>query len=183
MSPRAEFQARYTMTKPDLTHAAIASNEAFNTFCQHIIKELVSKAVPGDEKIFKNHLDRIAKVEGNISTAWGGVDIESYDHPDYKKNLVITGGTWLSFETHEEKEETIRLDEGDAVLLLKRQGSSEVDIIRLQKGIEIAIHPGEEHCLIALTDSVVFEYGKDPKGMDKDLIFLFDANSQFYLTN
>jgi hypothetical protein len=33
-----------------------------------------------------------------------------------------------------------------------------------------------EHCLIGTEDLLVFERSVDPKGMDKDLVFIYEPN-------
>ena len=38
--------------------------------------------------------------------------------------------------------------------------------------------PGQEHCLIGTEDLLVFERSIDPKGMDQDLIFIYEPDGR-----
>jgi hypothetical protein len=46
----------------------------------------------------------------------------------------------------------------------------------LGKGSKFHFKPGVEHCLIGTEDLLVFERSVDPKGMDQDLIFIYEPD-------
>lgn len=44
----------------------------------------------------------------------------------------------------------------------------------LAPGARFHFEPGMEHCLIGTEDLLVFERSTDPKGMDQDLVFIYE---------
>jgi hypothetical protein len=44
----------------------------------------------------------------------------------------------------------------------------------LGPGAEFHFEPGTEHCLIGTENLLVFERSVDPKGMDQDLVFIYE---------
>lgn len=47
----------------------------------------------------------------------------------------------------------------------------------LKPGAEFHLRPGMEHCLIGTENLLVFERSIDPKGMDQDLIFIYEPEA------
>ncbi len=124
---------------------------------------------------FLDHLSNIGKGgEMVIKTPWGGVDIVKHDHPLVEKYLVVQAGRFLAFEMHAEKVETLRVDEGVGVLVFRPEGASDLRAEALTPGYTRTLQPGQEHTIIALSNLLVYERSKDPKGMDKDLIFIYE---------
>lgn len=151
---------------------SFSNNEEFN----QIAKALIGRPEHSSTQsaLFASKLSEIKnKTKNSFSTPWGGVALQKVEEPLVEKFLVVHGGNFLAFEKHEKKEEWLTLVEGEALLMHKKAGSDVVTLITMQPGIEIFIAPGEEHCLLAKENSVVFEHGFDYKGMDQDLIFIY----------
>jgi hypothetical protein len=123
---------------------------------------------------FSAHL---ATVEGGgdmvVKTPWGGVDIVKRHDPHIEKFLVVRAGCFLAYEKHDEKIETLFGKEGYGVLVFRPVGESELAVEVVKPGFTKTRQPGQEHCLIALTDILVLEHSEDYKGMDQDLIFIY----------
>lgn len=148
------------------------SEDEFNVFCQKVLEFWPKKGEYGVQK-FHEYLKSIhEKEENTISTPWGGVFITKHEHPLVEKYLVIQGGHYLAFEKHEEKEEHLEVSEGEG-LLLQRSGDV-IRVRRLYPGVEANFAPGEEHCIIASHDLLIFEKSLDHKGMDEDLVFIYN---------
>ncbi len=47
---------------------------------------------------------------------------------------------------------------------------------RSRRARQFHLAPGQEHCLIGTEDLLVFERSTDPKGMDQDLIFIYEPD-------
>lgn len=151
---------------------SISSEKEFRDFCG----EVLDSWPKGDfypVQQFYDYRKGIEKHDENtIVTPWGGVVIIKHEHPLVEKYLVVKGGHYLSFEKHEEKEEHLKVAEGEGVLL-QRDGD-DITVRRLYPGVEADFAPGEEHCIIAPKDLLIFENSLDHKGMDQDLIFIFN---------
>jgi mannose-6-phosphate isomerase-like protein (cupin superfamily) len=157
-----------------------SDQDSFNSFCQMAISSWPSNQEGSDLVYtdFAKHLQRIENGENNtISTPWGGVDICTYEHPNVKKFLVVKKGEYLAFEKHELKKEAICVTEGLGILLYRNGNDSTCWLKLLSPGDKVSFAPGEEHCIIATEDLLVYEESIDPKGMDQDLIFLFTPDS------
>lgn len=159
-------------------HPQMANEADFNSLCRQIISEgrrVVAPAAAGDR--FAEMLAKTLPTEPNkrIPTAWGGVYVVSYDTNSkvYDKYLVVRGGQYLSFEKHNEKTENLEVEEGTGVLLFRDRASGKIAVRGFEKGARVTLNPGDEHCLIALSDMVVHERGVEPLGMDNDLVFIF----------
>jgi hypothetical protein len=50
-------------------------------------------------------------------------------------------------------------------------------------GDKFHFQPGMEHCVIGTEDLLIFEHSLDPKGMDLDLIFIYEPDAAPSLTN
>ena len=46
----------------------------------------------------------------------------------------------------------------------------------LDLGNRFHFEPGMEHCLIGTENLIVFEISIDPKGMDQDLVFIYEPD-------
>lgn len=153
-----------------------SSQEAYNRFCRlapEVWADVVGKQAPG-EKFTKAFGDVQSAVEGSFKTSWGGVHVTKHVPPLVEKFLVVSQSRYLAFEKHEEKTETLVGADGIGLLVYRPEASVELVSLLICPGTEITLKPGQEHCLIALSDLLVFEKSTDPKGMDKDLIFIFE---------
>ena len=153
------------------------SNEGFNTWCRNVTAAFKGAqhlaGAQGEE--FAARLAAIAKGgEKVIRTPWGGVDIEERNDPHVEKYLVVRAGHYLAYESHELKEEHLDVRAGSAVLILCRKGDRQMSAQVLEQGATVSLNPGDEHCLIALSDLLVFETSEDHKGMDQDLVFRYE---------
>lgn len=137
----------------------------FNDFCKWIIDNSPKK----DQTPSQRFIDYLGS--STIKTPWGGVYITKHDHPLVEKYLVIKSGHYLAFEKHEKKEENILVEEGEGILL-KREGDS-IKVLPLSQGSQFQFAPGDEHCVIAPQNMLIYEKSLDHKGMDQDLIFIF----------
>ena len=169
---RAELAARLGAWR------RIDSREAFNDYCRQACRawrDLYGEA--GEPSRFVELLAQIDRGgEEIIPTAWGGVVITRHEHPQVEKYLVVRRGGYLALEKHERKDERLTVEEG-AGLLLSRQSADELLTVRaLAPGDEHHFAPGQEHCLIGTHNLLVFERSTDPKGMDQDLIFIYEPD-------
>lgn len=158
---------------------SIDSTASFNQFCREAIrwhpKELPVGASRGASGQFGPLLDRVQRGgAGVIPTSWGGVVVTLHEHPKVEKYLVIRAGGYLALEKHEQKDERIEVREGAGLLLARDASSGALAVHALSPGQEFHFPPGMEHCLIGTENLLVFERSTDPKGMDQDLIFLYE---------
>jgi hypothetical protein len=156
----------------------IDSDETFNQYCREacrLWKEHLRD--PGGETThrFAELLDRIERRSGSvIKTGWGGVVITLHEHPRVEKFLVIREGGYLALEMHEQKDERLEVSEGAGLILWRRPNERSLTVEALQLGGTFHLKPGMEHCLIGTENLLVFERSIDPKGMDQDLIFIYE---------
>lgn len=146
----------------------------FNSLCKKIILEWNKHVLYKYEyKDFFNIQEKI-KLEGAgvIKTSWGGVFITKHEHPLVEKYLLVEKGKYLSFEKHEEKDEHLVVHEGAGILLQREEENIVVKI--LLPGFSTNFKPKQEHCIIATENLLIFEKSYDYKGMDQDLIFIFN---------
>ena len=111
-----------------------------------------------------------------IKTPWGGVVVTRHEHPRVEKWLVIQRGGYLALEKHEQKDERLEVREGAGLILWRRLADQPLAVQALAPGDEFHLEPGKEHCLIGTEDLLVFERSLDPKGMDQDLIFIYEPD-------
>ena len=152
----------------------------FNSFCRALIEDRgpIEVTASAGQTRFNALMDEIlAKKDHTISTSWGGVVISLNSHPRVEKYLVVKAGRYLAFEKHEAKQEWLEIDSGEGVLLHRELDSSEVQAKALRPGLSFYLQPGEEHCIIAFSDLLILEKSNDFKGMDKDLIFIFEPDA------
>ncbi len=156
----------------------IDSRETFNEYCRQACRawrDLYGEA--GEPPPFVELLARVDRGgEEIIPTVWGGVIITRHEHPRVEKYLVVRRGGYLALEKHEQKDEHLTVEAG-AGLLLSRQSADEPLAVRaLAPGEEFHFAPGQEHCLIGTDNLLVFERSTDPKGMDQDLVFIYEPD-------
>jgi len=159
----------------NLPEPVFSSAEAYRGYCHGLVAAYrESKPTAMVTPTFGGHLSAIAKGgDMVIKTDWGGVDIVSYQHPNVEKFLVVESGKFLAFEKHDEKVETLIGEEGVGVLVYRPEGSTSLKAEFIQPGWTRTLQPGQEHTIIALSNLLVRERSIDPKGMDKDLIFMY----------
>jgi mannose-6-phosphate isomerase-like protein (cupin superfamily) len=131
----------------------------------------------GTTALFSELLDRInRRGEGTIQTPWGGVVIVLHEHPRVEKYLVIRQAGYLALEMHEQKDEHLEVREGAGLILSRRAADQPLTVEALAPGDRFHFEPGMEHCLIGTENLLVFERSVDPKGMDKDLVFIYEPD-------
>ena len=168
--------ARFAMAARELAQQSkIDSTESFNRYCQ-TAGRLFSDVAPSEPaKVFQELSARVDQGgTGVIQTGWGGVVITLHEHPRVEKFLVIRKGEYLALEKHEEKDEQLEVKEGSGLLLWRRLPNESLSVERIAPGSQFHFEPGMEHCLIGTQDLLVFERSIDPKGMDQDLIFIYE---------
>ncbi|MEY2527906.1 MAG: rRNA synthase, partial [Verrucomicrobiota bacterium] len=114
--------------------------------------------------------------EDVIQTGWGGVVITFHEHPRVEKFLVIRKGGYLALEMHEQKDERLEVKEGAGLILWRRAADEPLTVEALAPGAKFHFEPGMEHCLIGTENLLVFERSVDPKGMDQDLVFIYEPD-------
>ena len=158
----------------------INSRESFNHYCREACR-LWNEEFPGgvgETEQFAKLLDRIEHTnDGVIRTGWGGVAITLHEHPRVEKYLVVRNGGYLALEMHEQKDERLEIREGAGLILWRPLNERSLMVEVLRPGAEFHFQPGMEHCLIGTEDLLVFERSVDPKGMDQDLIFIYEPDA------
>jgi hypothetical protein len=94
-----------------------------------------------------------------------------------EKFLVIRRQGYLALEMHEEKDERLEVKEGAGLILWRQPNEQSLTVEALAPGAKFHLKPGMEHCLIGTENLLVFERSTDPKGMDQDLIFIYEPES------
>jgi mannose-6-phosphate isomerase-like protein (cupin superfamily) len=159
----------------------IDSNDAFNRYCRKaclLWSEHLSHVSVRTSPLFTELLHRIDRHdEGTIQTLWGGVVVVLHVHPRVEKYLVIRQGGYLSLEMHEQKDEQLEVLEGAGLILWRSTAGNSLTVEALAPGDRFHFEPGVEHCLIGTEDVLVFERSVDPKGMDKDLVFIYEPET------
>jgi mannose-6-phosphate isomerase-like protein (cupin superfamily) len=158
----------------------IDSKEAFNRYCREACRlwqAHFGHSPAGTSALFTELLDRIGqRGEGVIPTPWGGVVVTLHEHPRVEKYLVIRQGGYLALEKHEQKDEHLEVREGAGLLLSRRAAGQPLTAEALAPGARFHFEPGMEHCIISTENLLVFERSVDPKGMDQDLIFIYEPD-------
>jgi hypothetical protein len=159
----------------------IDSDETFNDYCREACQVWAGhfrKPVGETSHRFTDLLERIERrSQGVIKTDWGGVVVTLHEHPRVEKFLVIRKGAYLALEMHEEKDERLEVTEGAGLILWPRPDERSLAVEVMKPGAEFHLAPGMEHCLIGTENLLVFERSTDPKGMDQDLIFIYEPAS------
>jgi len=98
-----------------------------------------------------------------IKKPWGGeVIITSPDQDRVGKIISINKGERLSFQYHDQKEETLALVSGEALIWLEEDG--EIKKINMEAGSGFFIPVGKKHRIEAIKDSIIFEVSSPEKG-------------------
>jgi hypothetical protein len=162
------------------TQSRIDSQDSFNRYCREACRlwsEHFGYPTSGTSAFFAELLDRIdRRGEGTIQTPWGGVVIVLHEHPRVEKYLVIRQGGYLALETHEQKDEHLEVKEGRGLILSRRAADQPLTVEALAPGARFHFEAGMEHCLIGTENVLVFERSVDPKGMDQDLVFIYEPD-------
>ncbi len=75
-------------------------------------------------------------------------------------------------------EGTIKTPWGGVVIVLHEHPRVEKYLVEaVAPGDRFYFEPGMEHCLIGTENLLVFERSTDPKGMDQDLVFIYEPDS------
>jgi mannose-6-phosphate isomerase-like protein (cupin superfamily) len=158
----------------------IDSEEAFNHYCREACRLWTSHLrdrVGETSARFPEFLEKIERrSKGVFKTDWGGVVVTLHEPPRVEKFLVIREGGYLALETHEQKDERLEVKEGAGLILRRRPKERTLTAELLKRGSKFHFRPGVEHCLIATENLLVFERSVDPKGMDQDLIFIYEPD-------
>jgi len=156
----------------------IDSDESFNTYCHtacEIWRDHLRDAVGATTPRFAAMLEQIQRRSSEvIETGWGGVVITLHQHPRVEKFLVVREGGYLALEMHEQKDEHLEVQEGAGLVLWRKPNEQSLTVEILRAGSKYHLAPGMEHCLIGTENLLVFERSTDPKGMDQDLIFIYE---------
>jgi hypothetical protein len=157
----------------------IDSKESFNRYAREAIgswnKHFGKAPLGGASAHFRQLLARVGHGgEGVIRTPWGGVVIIEHQHPRVEKYLVIRKGGFLALEKHAEKDERLEVEEGAGLLLWRQTPDEPLTVEAAEPGRAFHFEPGMEHCLIGTGDLLVLERSIDPRGMDQDLIFIYE---------
>ena len=159
----------------------IESRASFNRYCREACRLWDEHFGDGIGKTSARYAELLEEVDHGgdkvISTPWGGVVIELHEHPRVEKYLVIRKGGYLALETHEEKDERLEVKEGAGLILSRRAVNQPLTVEALTPGVQFHFEPGMEHCIIGTENLLVFERSVDPKGMDKDLVFIYEPDS------
>ena len=174
--------ARFGVIARELgAQSKIDSAETFNTYCREACRLWNEEFRGGIGKTSGRFTDLLARIahggEDVIQTGWGGVVITRHEHPWVEKFLVIRKGGYLALETHEQKDERVAVKEGAGIILWRRPNEQRLTVEALAPGEQFHFAPGMEHCLIGTEDLLVFECSLDPKGMDQDLIFIYEPEA------
>ena len=174
--------ARFAAIASELsTQARIESRPSFNRYCREACQlwnKYFGDGVGKTSTLFSALLDRIDEGKGEvIKTPWGGVAIELHEPPRVEKYLVICKGGYLALETHEQKDERLEVKEGAGLILSRRAADQPLTVEALAPGDQFHFEPGMEHCIIGTENLLVFERSIDPKGMDQDLVFIYEPDA------
>ncbi|MEY2540511.1 MAG: rRNA synthase [Verrucomicrobiota bacterium] len=170
---------RFAAIAPELGKLSpIDSSIAFNRYCREAIRLWSENLGTGETPAqFAELLARLERGgEDVIQTGWGGVVITFHEHPRVEKFLVIRKGGYLALEMHEQKDERLEVKEGAGLILWRRAADEPLTVEALAPGAKFHFEPGMEHCLIGTENLLVFERSVDPKGMDQDLVFIYEPD-------
>jgi mannose-6-phosphate isomerase-like protein (cupin superfamily) len=165
----------------------IDSRESFNRFAREAIRlwnnHFGEAPVGKTSALFQELLGRVEQGgQKVIQTGWGGVVITAHEHPRVEKYLVIRKGAYLALEKHEEKDEFLDVREGSGIVLWRSASDQPLAVEAPAPGDKFHFEPGMEHCVIGTEDLLIFEHSLDPKGMDQDLIFIYEPDGAPSLT-
>ena len=161
----------------------IDSPETFNNYCREVCRlwdrYFANSPIGKTSEQFAQLLERVDRGgEDIIQTNWGGVVVMLHQHPRVEKFLVVRKAGYLALEKHEEKDERLEVKEGAGLALWRRGPNESLTVEPLDHGAQFHFEPGLEHCLIGAESLLVFERSTDPKGMDQDLIFIYEPDGR-----
>jgi hypothetical protein len=160
----------------------IDSNAAFNRYCRsacRIWSDQFPDGIGRTSEEFEQLLARVGQGGDHvIPTGWGGVVITLRDDPRIEKFLVVWRGKWLALEKHEQKDERLEVKEGAGLILWRHSDELALTVEVVTPNAKFHFKPGMEHCIIGTEDLLVFERSTDPKGMDQDLIFIYEPEAE-----
>jgi hypothetical protein len=158
----------------------IDSPDSFNRYCRaacRVWRDKFPEGRGGTSPHFAELLSHIAQgADEVIRRGWGGVVITRHEHPDVEKYLVVRQDGYLALEKHELKDERLEVKEGAGMILWRQPNEEVLTVEGLRPDAEFHLKPGMEHCLIGTENLLVFERSIDPKGMDQDLIFIYEPD-------
>ena len=158
----------------------IDSRASFNRYCRQACRlwnEFLGDGIGQTSPKFDQLLGRVTRGGSDvIQTPWGGVVITLHEHPRVEKYLVIRQGGYLALETHERKDERLEVEEGAGLIISRRTADEPLVARALLPGDRFHFEPGMEHCLIGTENLLVFERSIDLKGMDQDLVFIYEPD-------
>lgn len=93
------------------------------------------------------------------------------------KILLVKAGKRLSFQYHDEKEETLSLFSGEALFLLEN-AAGEIEKIPMQKFSGYTVRIGQKHRIEAIQDSYLIEVSSPEKGTTVRIEDDFDRNDE-----
>jgi len=158
----------------------IDSPVSFNRYCRAACRLWREKFPQGRGETSPHFAELVSHIAQGcdevIQTGWGGVVITRHEHPHVEKYLVVRQHGYLALETHELKDERLEVKEGAGLILWRQPNEEALTVEALRPGAEFHLKPGMEHCLIGTENLLVFERSIDPKGMDQDLIFIYEPD-------
>jgi hypothetical protein len=159
----------------------IDSSETFNRYCRtacRIWSQQFPDGIGRTSEQFDQLLARVERSGDNvIPTGWGGVVITLRGEPRIEKFLVVREGKYLALEKHEQKDERLEVKEGAGVILWRSANERALTVQAVTPNAQFHFEPGMEHCIIGTENLLVFERSTDPKGMDKDLVFIYEPDT------
>ncbi len=177
-----ELESHYAGLARKLSaQTTIDSNDSFNRYCQNACRfwrEQFPNGIGTTSSQFHDLQKQIASANaGVIKTSWGGVVVTLHEHPRVEKFLVVKEGSYLALEKHEQKDEHLEVREGAGLVLWRSSTQAPLTVEALAPEKSFHFAPGMEHCLIGAENLLVFERSTDPKGMDRDLIFIYEPEA------
>jgi hypothetical protein len=159
----------------------IDSSGAFNRYCRTACRIWSEQFAAGIGRTSEQFGELLARVEQGgkdvITTGWGGVVITLRNDPRVEKLLVVRREKYLALEKHEQKDERLEVREGAGLILLRNTANEPLRAELLSSGDQYHFVPGMEHCIIGTEDLLVFERSIEPKGMDQDLVFIYQPDA------
>jgi hypothetical protein len=160
----------------------IDSCEAFNRYCRTACRIWSEQFADGVGRTSQQFDELIARVEQGgadvIKTGWGGLVITLRHDPRIEKFLVIRRGKYLALEMHKQKHERLAISEGAGLVLWRRPHERALTVEVVGPNAQFHFEPGMEHCIIGTENLLVFERSTDPKGMDQDLVFIYEPEAE-----
>jgi hypothetical protein len=158
----------------------IDSAASFNRYCRAACRLWRERFPEGRGETSPHFAELVSHIaqgcDAVIQTGWGGVVITRHEHPHVEKYLVVRQLGYLALETHELKDERLEVEEGAGLILWRQPNEEALTVEALRPGAEFHLKPGMAHCLIGTENLLIFERSIDPKGMDQDLIFIYEPD-------